>query len=109
MTETTFGKAISTARKAKGWALKDLAERVLRDDGEPISPQYLNDIEHDRRSPTSDRLVQHFAEALDLDADWLYFLVGRFPEDIRGKKLTEKDVAQAMQAFRRGGGKKGKS
>jgi len=109
MTETTFGKAISTARKAKGWALKDLAERVLRDDGEPISPQYLNDIERDRRSPTSDRLVQHFAEALDLGADWLYFLAGRFPEDIRSKQLTEKDVVKAMHAFRGGGAKKGKS
>ena len=105
MTETTFGKAISTARKAKGWSLKELADKILRDDGEPISPQYLNDIEHDRRSPSSDRLVQQFAEALNLDADWLYFLAGRFPEDIRGKKLTEKDVVQAMRAFRSGGGK----
>ncbi|MFZ3327760.1 MAG: hypothetical protein WA231_18585, partial [Methylocella sp.] len=35
--------------KAKGWALKDLASRVLREDAEAISPQYLNDIEHDRR------------------------------------------------------------
>jgi transcriptional regulator with XRE-family HTH domain len=108
MSETTFGKAISTARKAKGWSLKELADKVLRDDGEPISPQYLNDIEHDRRSPSSDRLVQQFAEALDLDADWLYFLAGKFPEDIRGKKLTEKDVVQAMRAFR-SGGSKGKS
>ena len=49
----TFGGAISEARKAKGWALKDLASRVLREDEEAISPQYLNDIEHDRRSPSS--------------------------------------------------------
>ena len=47
----TFGGAISEARKAKGWALKDLASRVLREDKEAISLQYLNDIEHDRRSP----------------------------------------------------------
>jgi len=105
MTETTFGKAISNARKAKGWALKDLAEHVLRDDGDHISTQYLNDIEHDRRSPSSDRLVQQFAEALGIDKDWLYFLAGRFPEDIRSKKLSEKDVSAAMMAFR---GKKGK-
>jgi len=39
----TFGGAISEARKAKGWALKDLASRVLREDKEAISPQYLND------------------------------------------------------------------
>jgi len=29
--EKTFGGAISEARKAKGWALKDLASRVLRE------------------------------------------------------------------------------
>jgi ribosome-binding protein aMBF1 (putative translation factor) len=30
--EKTFGGAISEARKTKGWALKDLASRVLRED-----------------------------------------------------------------------------
>ena len=56
---STFGRAISNARKAKGWALKDLAAKVLREDEVAISPQYLNDIEHDRRSPSSDRMVQY--------------------------------------------------
>ena len=98
--ETTFGRAISKGRKEKGWGLKDLAARVLREDGEPISPQYLNDIEHDRRSPSSDRMVQHFAEALEINPDWLYYLAGRFPEDVRRKKLSEKEVAAAMVAFR---------
>jgi ribosome-binding protein aMBF1 (putative translation factor) len=37
--DKTFGSAISEARKAKGWALKDLAARVLREDDDPISPQ----------------------------------------------------------------------
>ena len=96
----TFGGAISEARKAKGWALKDLASRVLREDKEAISLQYLNDIEHDRRSPSSDRMVQQFADAL-------YYLAGRFPEDVRDKKLSEKQVAEAMVAFR-GGPRKGK-
>jgi transcriptional regulator with XRE-family HTH domain len=101
-TTTTFGQVISRARKDKGWALKDLAARVLREDGEAISPQYLNDIEHDRRSPSSDRMVQQFAEALDIDSDWLYYLAGRFPEDVRMKKLSPNEVAHAMLAFRSG-------
>jgi len=99
--EKTFGSAISNARKAKGWALKDLATRVLREDEEPISPQYLNDIEHNRRSPSSDRMVQQFADALGIDRDWLYYLAGRFPDDIRGKNLSQKQVSEAMVAFRR--------
>jgi transcriptional regulator with XRE-family HTH domain len=107
--EKTFGGAISEARKAKGWSLKDLASRVLREDEEAISPQYLN--EHDRRSPSSDRTVQQFADALGIDRDWLYYLAGHFPEDVRDKKLSEKQVAEAMVAFRgglRGGPRKGK-
>lgn len=104
----TFGGAISEARKTKGWALKDLAARVRREDDEPISPQYLNDIEHDRRSPSSDRMVQQFAEALGIDRDWLYYLAGRFPDDIRDKKLSEKQVSEVMVAFRRTLDNKGK-
>lgn len=104
----TFGRTISEARKAKEWGLKDLAALVLREDGAAISPQYLNDIEHDRRSPSSDRMVQQFAEALEIDPDWLYYLAGRFPEDVRQKKLSEKEVIQAMLAFRSGSRGKGR-
>lgn len=104
---TSFGSAISQARKKKNWSLRDVCELVLREDGEPISPQYLNDIEHDRRSPSSDRMVKQFAEALDIETDWLYYLAGRFPEDVRSKKLSEREVAEAMLAFR-GGPAKGK-
>ena len=105
--EMSFGRTISQARKKEQWALKDVCELVKREDGEPISPQYLNDIEHVRRSPSSDRMVQQFAEALDIDPDWLYYLAGRFPEDVRRKNMSEKEVAKAMVAFR-GGSARGK-
>jgi transcriptional regulator with XRE-family HTH domain len=99
--EQTFGRAISQARKKLGWSQKELASKVRREDGEAISPQYLNDIEHDRRSPSSDHMVQQFAETLELAADWLYYLAGRFPADVRGKNLSEKEVKNLMVAFRR--------
>lgn len=99
---SSFGRAISQARKQKEWALKDLASKILREDGEPISLQYLNDIEHDRRSPSSDRVVQQFADALGIDRDFLYYLAGRFPEDVRQRQLSEKQVAAAMVVFRGG-------
>src|ERR1700738_4670995 len=100
--EQTFGGAIAEARKSKSWSLKDLASRILREDEEPISPQYLNDIEHDRRSPSSDRMVQQFADVLGISRDWLYYLAGRFPEDVRIRNLSEKEVTKAMVAFRGG-------
>lgn len=105
--DKTFGGAIAEARKAKGWSLKDLASRVLREDGDAISPQYLNDIEHDRRSPSSDRMVQQFAEALTIDQDWLYYLTGRWPADVREKGLSPKQVSEVMISFR-GGPARGK-
>jgi len=105
--DMTFGRAISKARKEKGLNLKDVASRIRREDGQTISPQYLNDIEHDRRSPSSDHMVQQFAEVLEINRDWLYYLAGRFPEDVRRQQLSEKEVAQRMVAFR-GGPPKGK-
>ncbi|HVM21770.1 MAG TPA: helix-turn-helix transcriptional regulator [Sphingomicrobium sp.] len=99
--EQTFGRAISSARKEKGWSLRELADRILREDETPISVQYLNDIEHNRRSPSSDRMVRQFADALSISADWLYYLAGRFPDDVRQKRLSEKEVDKLMVAFRK--------
>jgi len=104
--EITFGQTIGAARKKKGWSLKELAAKITREDGVQISPQYLNDIEHDRRSPSSDHLVQQFAKALGMSMDWLYYLAGRFPQDVRERKLSESVVKKSMMAFRSGQGTK---
>lgn len=98
--DPTLGKGIATARKAKGLSQKDLAALIKRDDGVAISPQYLNDIEHDRRSPSSDHLVKQFAKALKIDIDYLYYLADRLPEDIRKRHLSEQQVSELMMAFR---------
>ena len=42
------------------------------------------------------------AYPLGLDADWLYYLAGRFPEDVRRKRLSAQEVTRAMTAFRKG-------
>jgi transcriptional regulator with XRE-family HTH domain len=101
---TTFGAYIAETRKALKMSQKELAALIRREeDDEPISPQYLNDIEHDRRSPSSDHLIQQFATALNLKTDYLHYLVGRLPEEIRQQNLSVKDVEKAFQAFRKGG------
>ena len=99
--DNTFGRAIGNARKRKGWSLKDLGSRIRREDGQTISPQYLNDIEHCRRSPSSAHMVQQFAAVLEINRDWLYYLAGRFPEDVRRLRLSETEVERRMVAFRR--------
>lgn len=102
----TLGQAIAAARKTKGLSQKQLAAGIQREDGTPISPQYLNDIEHDRRNPSSDHLVQQFATVLGLDADYLYYLADRFPEDLRNARLSQQQVSDVMRAFRKTPSKK---
>jgi transcriptional regulator with XRE-family HTH domain len=98
----TFGKYIADARKKRSLSQKDLASRILREDGEAISPQYLNDIERNRRQPSSDHLIRQFAQVLGVEADYLHYLAGKFPDEIRRRNLSESEVAQAFQAFRGG-------
>ena len=98
----TFGQAIAKARKAKGLSQKELAALIVKDEDEgPISPQYLNDIEHDRRSPTSDQLIREFARALKVDENYLFVLAGKIPDDVRRDASDPVAVANAFRAFRR--------
>jgi transcriptional regulator with XRE-family HTH domain len=101
MQDATFGRAIADARKKIGLTQKELAAKVLKEEGIAISPQYLNDIERDRRSPSSDWMIQQFAQALDLDTDYLHYLNGRFPEPERQEKLTPEQFKARMLAFRK--------
>lgn len=102
MTGMTFGRFIADARKKLNMTQKELAASIMREDGPPISPQYLNDIERDRRSPSSDHMVQQFAKVLELNADYLHYLNGRFPEQERQEHLTEEQFSKRMLAFRKG-------
>ena len=97
----TFGQAIAAARKRLSISQRELALKVVKEDGTPISPQYLNDIERDRRNPPGDHLLEQLSRALDLDKDYLYFLAGKFPSDMRPGARSPKQVAAAFKAFRR--------
>ena len=96
-----FGQVIASARKELGISQRELALRVLKEDGTSISPQYLNDIERDRRNPPSDHLLEKFARELKLDKDYLYFLAGKFPSDVRSGPSSPSQVKAAFRAFRR--------
>ncbi len=97
----TFGQIIAEERKKAGLRQKDLAQRILKEDGAPISPQYLNDIERDRRNPPSGHLLDQFAEHLGLSREYLHFLAGQLPDDIRGGQYDRERIESAFKAFRR--------
>jgi transcriptional regulator with XRE-family HTH domain len=102
----TFGQIISDARKKAGMSQKELAASMKKENGAAISPQYLNDIEHDRRNPPGEFLIEQFAKVLGLPKDSLLVAAGLLPEDLR-KIAAEKvgaakyeHVADAVKLFR---------
>jgi transcriptional regulator with XRE-family HTH domain len=100
---SSFGGAIASARKAKSMSQKELAAKIVKEDGQPITPQYLNDIEHDRRSPSSDHMIRQFAKVLGVEEGALYGLSGVLPEQDQKlvRRATPAKVADAFVAFRR--------
>jgi transcriptional regulator with XRE-family HTH domain len=97
----TFGETITQARRQAGLSQKEVAARILKEDGSPISPQYLNDLEHDRRNPPAEALLAQFAERLGVPLDYLCFVAGQLPQDLRRSSAQPEQVAVAFRAFRR--------
>jgi transcriptional regulator with XRE-family HTH domain len=97
----TFGSIIAEERKKAKLSQKELAVLVKKEDGTSISPQYLNDIERDRRNPTSDLLIEQFAAALKIDPGRLYYFAKRIPEDVKPTPENEANFVKAFRAFRR--------
>jgi transcriptional regulator with XRE-family HTH domain len=100
----SFGQTIAEARKRASLSQKELAARIRKEDGQSISPQYLNDLERDRRDGPSDFLIQQFSAVLQLDLDLLYHRAGELPADLRDQG-DDAEVIEAYRAFRRKLGK----
>lgn len=63
----TFCQTISKARQALGLGQRELAGRVMKEEsGGSIYPQYLDDIEHGRRRPSSGHLIRQFSGILNI-------------------------------------------
>ena len=56
-----FGRMIAVRRKELKMSQKDVAARIKKEDGQAISVQYLNDVEHGRRRPPSDLIIRQIA------------------------------------------------
>lgn len=97
----TFGQVITDARKKANFSQKELANLIKKEDGQSISPQYLNDIERDRRNPPSTFLIEQFAEILQVEKDLLYFYAGEMPADVKELAVDDAKVIAAYKAFRR--------
>ena len=103
MDDLSFGQIIAEARRKAGLSQKQLASMVKKENRAPISPQYLNDLEHDRRNPPPDYLIAQFARALNLEHDYLTLAAGKVPRDIRAIGVAKPEVVEeAFRLFRKG-------
>jgi len=96
----TFGQVIVEARKETRLTQKALAERLRRGDGRKVLPPYLNDLEHDRRYPPENAVIEQLAKILNLSSDVLYFYAKRVPPDVR-RDAADCEIQAAYDAFRR--------
>jgi transcriptional regulator with XRE-family HTH domain len=90
-----FGEQIRAFRKAKGWSLRDLADRV------GVGFTYLSRIENGRLNfgdYPSDALIHRLADALEVNEDELVILAERVPDRIRSRVLERPDVFAALAA-----------
>ncbi len=94
---------IAAARKAAGISQKDLAASILKEDGSPISAQYLNDVEHGRRNPPSEKIIEQLAKKLKLSKEQLMAAAGLMPSDLseRLAKMSKTEAEVAFRAFRK--------
>ena len=97
----TFGQLIANERKKHRLSQKELASKIRKEDGSPISAQYLNDIERGRRNPPGDFLLNQFAMALGIDVEVLDYLADQLPANMRRQSDDPERIKEAFHAFRR--------
>lgn len=100
-TDVSFGRVLADTRRKLGISQRELADRIKKENGESISPQYLNDLERDRRNPPSAFLLAEFAAALGLPVEYLDYIAGQLPAALRGLDAKPDQVEEAFKAFRR--------
>lgn len=85
----TFGTRVRQLRHAKGWSLRDLAEKV------DVGFTYLSRVENERLNfgdYPSDALIHRLADALGANEDELLILAKRVPEPVKKRFLQRPDA-----------------
>ena len=95
MMSQQLGDIINQERRARRWSLRQLAAQVHKEDGTPISPQYLNDIELNRRIPAP-HVLRELAQLLELDEDHMLMLAGGGEAVVRKYFETHREREEAV-------------
>jgi transcriptional regulator with XRE-family HTH domain len=95
--DLTFGKIILAARKKKGLILRECAALIIKEDNTPITFQYLNELENDRRTP-SEHIIKQISSVLDIPVEYLYVYAEMFPKGIK-KHGSQDKIVTAFKTF----------
>jgi transcriptional regulator with XRE-family HTH domain len=90
-----LGEVVKHARHARRLTLRHLADQVMKEDGTPISPQYLFDIEVHHRVPAP-HVLHGLAHVLELDYDTLLALAGAADVVVREYLQTHPEAEAAV-------------
>lgn len=77
----TFGKEVLAAIVQQGFTNKGVAIAI------DISPQYLGDIIMNRRTP-SDTVLERIIKHLNINRNYAYYLVNRYPPELREGEVS---------------------
>lgn len=94
----TFGKIICDARKKKNLNLRQCAALILKEDKTPISFQYLNNLEKDRKKPPSEYIIEQLSKVLEIPIELLYFYAEIFPKNL-DKSADHGKIIEAYKNF----------
>lgn len=91
--DITLGKLVLEGRKNKKLNLRDCASLIIKEDGTPISFQYLNDLETNRRQSPTEHIIKQISNVLDIPLELLYFYAKILPNDLNNADRTKIIVA----------------
>ncbi len=100
---SSLGALVSSARKRQALSLRELGARLTAGGRRPhgVSPQFLNDVEHDRRRP-SHALAEELAEVLGLSLASLEAAAGRAAAPVVEYLREQPEAAEPVgRLFRR--------
>lgn len=90
----SLGMLIVKRRKELGKTQKVLASDLC------ISTQYLSDIERGMRHPIDIWFLENLASTLQLSKDYVFYLTGQVPPDIRRMDATPEQIGAAFDMMR---------
>jgi len=87
-----FGNILRKIRKVRGKSIYELARDAQVDAG------YISRLENAHRNPPSPRILQRFADALNVRVDLLMMAAGYLEFDSAGRPLGEDEIVKRVEA-----------